>query len=213
MDKTVNILDALLDHNIYIIDVKAPSRDVRGDKDHAGPRPSKLVKNVKSGILHQVPVQASESGVRLSLIVLHFLLCLAEDQDFELRVAIDELSNILQLGFAILAEDDLVADSVWHLGCVFANQINHEWVLHVLSCDLLDVLRDRGRKDHGLGLRHVALYFHYVMLEAHVEHFVAFVQNLKLRTVDVKSIVLKQVNKAPRRRHNYLRSDSSYVRH
>ena len=82
-----------------------------------------------------------------------------------------------------------------------------------MSSDLLNVLGHGRREDHRLRIRHVALNFHDVLLEAHVKHLVALVQNLELRAAYVKRVVIEQVDEAPRSRDDYLWPNSSDITH
>ena len=125
VDETIDILQALLNDHIDIINVKASCCHVRSHENCIGPGPSELVQNVQSRALHQIAVKAAKPRVVLPLIVLHLNLCLAEDEDLEVAVLSDELLNVLLLSSPILAEHDLVADSVRHLNGVFPYQVNH----------------------------------------------------------------------------------------
>ena len=125
VDEAIDILQALLNDHIDIVNVKASCCHVRSHENCIGSGPSELVQDVQSRALHQIAVKAPKSRVVLSLIVLYLKLCLAEDEDLEVAVLSDKLLNVLLLGLPILAEHDLVADRVWHLNGVFPYQVNH----------------------------------------------------------------------------------------
>ena len=180
MYETIDVLQALLNDHIDIINVKASRCHVRSHEDCVGAGPAELVQNVQSRVLHQVAMKAAKPRIALALIELHLNLRIAEDKDLEVAILHDELLYALLLRSPILAEHDLVADRVGHLNGVFPHQVNHQRVLHVFCSDLLNVLGHGRRKDHRLCVRHVALNLHDVLLEAHVKHLVALVQDLEL---------------------------------
>jgi len=110
------------------------------------------------------------------------------------------------LGREVLTEDHVILNSERHLRCAFTYEVEKNRVLHVLPCDLLNVRGHGSRKDHGLSIGHETLNSDDVLLEAHVKHFVALVENLILRTIDLKTIVLEKVDQSTWCRHNDMRS-------
>jgi len=134
-------------------------------------------------------VQATESGVRLSLVATYLNFRLAEDYYFQVTILRDEFLYVVIFLFEALAENYVMADRVRNLSCVLANHINHQWTLHVLLSDILNVLRDCRREDHCLCFGHVALDLHDVSVESHVEHFITFVEDLELRGTDIEAMI------------------------
>lgn len=152
-------------------------------------------------------------GVLHPFIAFNFELGLGKDQHFEVTIGRDKLFDEGLLGRVVLAHHDFVADRGRHLHFIFADEVEHQGAVHVLAGDLLNVGWHCSREDHGLGLWHKALDSDNFLLEAHVEHLVTLVEYLVLRAVDFKSVVLKQVDQAARRRYNHLRLHSPDLHH
>lgn len=76
----------------------------------------------------------------MALVAFYFNLGLRENENFQVSVRSYKLLDKILLCVEVLAEDDLVADRVWNLSCIFSNQVEHNRILHVLACDLLNIL-------------------------------------------------------------------------
>ena len=77
----------------------------------------------------------------------------------------------------------------------------------------MDILRHSCRENHRLRIWHKPLDADDVLLETHVKHFVAFIQDLVLGAVYVETVVFKEVDQPAGSRYYNLRLDSSYVIH
>ena len=185
MDECINVIHALLDNHIDVVDVETTGRHIGCHKNHVRVWLLVVAQNTLACILLQVTLQTAKRCVPMTLIPLDLNLGLSEDQNLEISVLLNKLFDESLFGHKVLAKNNLVTDSVRHLSCIFTHKVEHDWIAHVLRCNLLDVLGHCGRENHRLSLRHKPLNADDVLMESHVEHFISLVQNLVQAAINV----------------------------
>lgn len=185
MDKRVDIEHALLDDYIDVVYVESSCRHIGGDQNHVGLWVSVVFQSTQPFGLREISLKTSKTCVLHPFVSLYFQLSLCEDKYLKVSIRLNELSNKSLLCMVVLAKDDFVTDRSWHLGLSLTNKVNHNWVFHVFSGYLLNVLRHSCRKNHSLGIWHEPLDTDDVLVETHVKHFVSFIKDLVLRAVDM----------------------------
>ena len=88
---------ACLNDDINVIDVEASGRHIRTDEYAAGARLLKLGESILSLVLCQVAVNRVKLGKLLISERSRLLLCLCEDECFQVRVRRDEVVYVRQL--------------------------------------------------------------------------------------------------------------------
>ena len=132
-------------------------------------------------MLLQVTLETSKICIFETLIQLDLQLGLCENQNLQITIRCDELFYKVLFGREVFAQNNFIADCVWHLDSILTNQIQHHGIAHIPSGNLLNILWHSSRKYHGLCIWHKPLNADDVLMEAHVKHFVTLVQNLVLR--------------------------------
>lgn len=144
MHETVNLVATRLDDDINVIDVEASGRHICANEDAPGAGLFELGQRILTIGLRQVAVNGKELGKLLITERSRLLLCLCEDECFQIRIRRHEIMNVRQLRREVSSHRYDVPELRRKLGLIVADQVNHDRRLHAVSGDLLDEVWDRG---------------------------------------------------------------------
>ncbi len=192
--EAVDVATPHLDDHVDIIDVQAAGSYV-SCSEHVGLAVSEPLQPLLASGLSNVAVERQDVVPVVGQLN-DVLLRLSEDDDLLAPVAVDVLEDLLLPLVWLRVGDGSVLDALRNLVGAFSDQVDQERLLHALGSQFFDELGDGGGENHGLHVAEVALNHIEVVLEAHVEHFVAFIENLVFNRAEVEVETLDQIDES-----------------
>lgn len=105
MNERVSAGHTLLNYDINVVDVEAPSCDICRHQDHGRAWLFILLQDTKASVLLQVTLEAPKLGIFVALEVLNLNFRLSEDQNLQVPVSRDELFDKGLFCREVLAQD------------------------------------------------------------------------------------------------------------